>query len=57
MRQELTEEEKRDRQRKKRALRKARHNLADPNSKLGRLMTAYFRQEASDRPIMILPEV
>ncbi|WP_186826962.1 hypothetical protein [Shimia ponticola] len=56
MRQDLSEDEKRERRRKKRALRTARNNLADPNSKLGRLMTAYFRQQASDRPIMTLPE-
>ena len=49
--------EKRARRRKRRALRDARNYLADPNSKLGRLMAAYARQQASERPIMTLPEV
>ncbi|MEM1303205.1 MAG: hypothetical protein AAGH17_11505, partial [Pseudomonadota bacterium] len=57
MRQAPTESDKKERRRKRRALKAARNHLADPNSKLGRLMAAYVRTQASDRPIMTLPEV
>ena len=49
--------EEREQRRKRRALRKARNHLADPQSKLGRLLAAYAKQKQDDPGAVSLPEV
>ncbi|MEL6608941.1 MAG: hypothetical protein AAFO93_08525 [Pseudomonadota bacterium] len=50
------QQEIRRKRRARRALREARRHLADPQSKLGRLLSAYDELKSSGRTTWVLPE-